>query len=127
MQSKQTREEFERILTDWYKNNPSIVVEKDGKFSRVQLSTDPAAIKSRVDDTIDNIIGIKDILDPEAGYYGAGKSKHFKHRLVDIPNALVLDFIQTNPIAVMKAYVPSVLELVMSFLDSLMGHLLTIY
>ena len=102
---KANRVEFERILTDWYRNNPSIVVEKDGKFSKVQLSTDPAAIKSRVDDTIDNIIGIKDILDPEAGYYGAGKSKHFKHRLVDIPNALVLDFIQTNPIAVMKAYV----------------------
>jgi len=102
---KANRVEFERILTDWYKNNPSIVVEKDGKFSKVQLSTDPAAIKTRVDDTIDNIIGIKDILDPEAGYYGAGKSKHFKHRLVDIPNALVLDFIQTNPIAVMKAYV----------------------
>ena len=38
------------------------------------------------------------------GYYGAGKSKHFKHRLVDIPNNLVLDYIQTNPIAVMKAY-----------------------
>ena len=76
---KANRVEFERILTDWYRNNPSIVVEKDGKFSKVQLSTDPAAIKTRVDDTIDNIIGIKDILDPEAGYYGAGKSKHFKH------------------------------------------------
>ena len=98
-------EDFKRILTEWYTKNPSIIVRgKDGKSSRVMLDTSEQAIRRRVDETVDTILGIKDILDPEIGYYGAGKSKHFKHRLVDIPNELVLDYIQTNPVAVMKAY-----------------------
>jgi hypothetical protein len=98
-------EDFKRILTEWYTKNPSIIVRgKDGKSSRVMLDTSEQAIAKRVDETVDTILGIKDILDPEIGYYGAGKSKHFKHRLVDIPNELVLDYIQTNPVAVMKAY-----------------------
>ena len=102
---KANLEDFKRILTEWYTKNPSIIVRgKDGKSSRVMLDTSEQAIRGRVDETVDTILGIKDILDPEIGYYGAGKSKHFKHRLVDIPNELVLDYIQTNPVAVMKAY-----------------------
>tara|TARA_R100000329_G_scaffold150291_2_gene142812 strand:- start:3153 stop:6650 length:3498 start_codon:yes stop_codon:yes gene_type:complete len=96
---------FRDILFEWYSNNPSVIRKnKDGKFARVELSTTRKDIAKRVDETVASILGIKDILDPEIGYYGAGKSKHFKHRLVDIPNELVLDYIQTNPIAVMKAY-----------------------
>jgi len=102
---KANLEDFKRILTEWYTKNPSVIVRgKDGKSSRVMLDTSEQAIRGRVDETVDTILGIKDILDPEIGYYGAGKSKHFKHRLVDIPNELVLDYIQTNPVAVMKAY-----------------------
>ena len=98
-------DDFKRVLTEWYTNNPSIIAKgKDGRFARVELSTKKEAVSKRVNETVDAILGIKDILDPEVGYYGAGKSKHFKHRLVDIPNELVLDYIQTNPIAVMKAY-----------------------
>ncbi len=102
---KANMEDFKRILSEWYTKNPSIIVRgKDGKSSRVTLDTSEEAVSKRVNDTVDSIMGIKDILDPEVGYYGAGKSKHFKHRLVDIPNELVLDYIQTNPVAVMKAY-----------------------
>ena len=102
---KANMDDFKRVLTEWYTNNPSVISKgKDGKFSRIELSIEPKAVVKRVNQTVDAILGIKDILDPEVGYYGAGKSKHFKHRLVDIPNNLVLDYIQTNPIAVMKAY-----------------------
>ena len=102
---KENKENFKSILVKWYTNNPSIISRgKDGKFGRVTLATDSISINRRADETIDTILGIKDILDPEIAYYGAGKSKHFKHRGVDIPNGLVLDFIQTNPVAVMKAY-----------------------
>jgi len=102
---KENKENFKNILVKWYTNNPSIISRgKDGKFGRVTLATDSISINRRADETIDTILGIKDILDPEIAYYGAGKSKHFKHRGVDIPNGLVLDFIQTNPVAVMKAY-----------------------
>ena len=100
------REELERILAEWYRENPSVIVKtKDQKFERVTLSTDPDALAKRSKDTVDEILGLTDLGDIDNGYFGAGKSKHFKHRLVDIPNARVLDFIETNPVRVMKAYV----------------------
>jgi len=100
------REAFEAILVKWYTDNPSIItMGRDKKPKRVQLQTDEASIKKRANESIDTILGIKDIADPEIAYYGAGKSKHFKHRGIDIPNELVLDFMITNPVSVMKAYV----------------------
>ena len=74
------------------------------KFTKTTLPTDDKSIALRAKEATDNILGMKDVTDPEMGYYGAGKSKHFKHRALDIPNELVIDFIQTNPVAVMKAY-----------------------
>ena len=49
-------------------------------------------------------MGRRDVTQEEQSYYGAGKSKHLRHRELDIPNALVVDFIHTNPISVMKTY-----------------------
>lgn len=103
---KANREELERILAEWYRENPSVIVKtKDQKFERVTLSTAPEALAKRARETVDEIMGLSDLGDIDNGYFGAGKSKHFKHRLVDIPNAKVLDFIETNPVRVMKAYV----------------------
>ena len=36
-------------------------------------------------------------------YTGQGKAKHFKHRELDIPNSLILDFIELDPLKVHKA------------------------
>jgi hypothetical protein len=36
--------------------------------------------------------------------FGVGRSKHFRHRELDIPNKLVTDFMVTDPLAVMKTY-----------------------
>lgn len=103
---RNNREELERILAEWYRENPSVIVKaKSGKFERVTLSSDPDALAKRSKDTVDEILGLSDLGDLDNGYFGAGKSKHFKHRLVDIPNEKVLDFIETNPVSVMKAYV----------------------
>ena len=97
---------FEAILVKWYTENPSIItMTKDKKPKRVILQTDEESIKKRAKESINTILGIRDIADPEIAFYGAGKSKHFKHRGIDIPNELVLDFMITNPVSVMKAYV----------------------
>ena len=98
------REAFEDILKAWFKENPQIVRMVGPKFIKTTLPTDDKSIALRAKEATDNILGMKDVTDPEMGYYGAGKSKHFKHRALDIPNELVIDFIQTNPVAVMKAY-----------------------
>ena len=34
--------------------------------------------------------------------YGHSKSQHMRHRTLDIPNKMVVDFIVTDPIDVMK-------------------------
>lgn len=101
------REGFSKILNDWFTANPSTFARnsKSGKYERIDLSTNPEAISKRVDDMIDNLMGESDPLNPDATYYGMGKSKHFKHRVLDIPNELVLDYMVRNPINIMKAYV----------------------
>ena len=87
---------FDRELPDIRSRQPAVV--------KRDLSTDPEAIQKRVDETIDEIIGLSDPANDMNAYYGAGKSKHFRHRKLDIPNALVYEFIQNDPLAVMKAY-----------------------
>ena len=101
---KADRAGFERKLVDWFRENPMVARRTAGKVNRTVMNTDEVSLKQRASDATDNILGIKDITDPEIGYYGMGKSKHFKHRSLDIPNKLILDYIQTNPIAIMRAY-----------------------
>lgn len=101
------RESLEQILADWYKENP-FTYERDlktGKWNRTELSTDDASVRGRAARTVDNILGLND---EEVQMFGGGGSKHFRHRAVDIPNSKVLDFIETNPIAIMKAYTTKV-------------------
>ena len=100
------RDQFSRILYNWYKDNLDIVQynPRTKKYETKTLSSKPDAINARVKDTIDTITGKKDAGDEAFVYYGRGKSKHLRHRELDIPNALVVDFIQTNPVAVMRNY-----------------------
>jgi hypothetical protein len=106
---KKNRAGFEAVLTEWFTNNPNTIIRnKSGIFEKVDLSTNESAISGRVNKMIDDLLGLSDVLDVDAGYFGMGKSKHMKHRVVDIPNELVLDFIEKNPVKVMKAYVSRV-------------------
>ena len=102
---QKNREEFEDVLYNWFRDNPATVQRKvDGKFQRVKLSQEESAVKGRVKKMTDDLLGMGDPSDIDVGYFGLGKSKHMKHRVVDIPNEGVLKFINTNPMQVMMAY-----------------------
>jgi hypothetical protein len=99
------RPEFEKILAKWYQSNPETYTKlPNGRWGKVKMSSSPDAIAKRVKDTVDRMLNDPDPLDPDKMFYGVGKSKHFKHRALDIPNRLVLDYMQRNPINIMKAY-----------------------
>ena len=101
---KKDRKSLEKILINWYANNNKVFVKQNGKFVVKEMATDEDSLAKRAEETVDNILGIKDIVDPEQIAYGFGKSKHLRHRQLDIPNRLVFDFIVQDPIAIMKAY-----------------------
>lgn len=98
------RGELHEILTKWYKENPFVYVfnKQTNSYDKVKLS--PRTASKRANDTIDKILNLEDVTAESNAFYGYGRSKHFRHREVDIPNKLVMDFIETNPVAVMKAY-----------------------
>lgn len=97
------RESFAKILFDWYSQNP-YTYQLDGKmkWKRIDLKVNDRDIAERVEKTINNILEISDAEDiPNVG---AGKSKHLKHRKLDIPNELVWDYMVQDPLAIMKGY-----------------------
>lgn len=100
------RVRFEEILTDWYMKNPVIYRfnEKLGKYERVELKPDLKSAQARAKETTDGLLGMRDTTNETHAFFGMGKSKHFKHRTLDIPNSLVTEFIETDPFTVMKAY-----------------------
>ena len=111
----ENRDKLKAILSSWYQANPYIykakinsVTGKQSGWERVELDSSITATNKRADDTIDEILGIKDPTDVNAQYFGHGRSKHFKHRGIDIPNKLVVEFIETNPVNVMKTYTAKV-------------------
>ena len=101
---KKNRADLEKIIAEWYMGNPTVYVKENGKYVKKELDGSVKAAEDRAKKTVDNILGIKDIVDPEQIAYGYGKSKHLRHRELDIPNSLVLEFIHTDPMAIMKAY-----------------------
>jgi len=101
---KKDRKALEKILVNWYAENNTVFVKQNGKFVAKELDTDGDSLAKRAEETVDNILGIKDIVDPEQIAYGFGKSKHLRHRQLDIPNHLVFEFIVQDPIAIMKSY-----------------------
>ena len=102
----ENRARFEEILTQWYMDNPSIYVfnEATGKYEQKLLKAGYEASRKRATDTTDGLLGMRDTTNETHSFFGMGKSKHFKHRTLDIPNNLVMDFIETDPFTVMKAY-----------------------
>lgn len=101
---KKDRKALEKILVNWYAENNTVFVKQNNKFVAKELDTDEESLAKRAKETVDNILGIKDIVDPEQISYGLGKSKHLRHRQLDIPNHLVFDFIVQDPMAIMKSY-----------------------
>mgnify|MGYP003113598102 CR=1 FL=1 len=95
---------FEKILSEWMRENPYTYAydPKDKIIKATKISTDPDDISKRVKEMVDKILNEGDPF--EGLSYGYGKSKHFKHKMIDIPNELIADFIITNPVQAMMAY-----------------------
>jgi hypothetical protein len=103
---KSNRDAFSKVLFDWYQKNPYTyeLNVKTGEWEKVNFSTDPASIQARVDSSIQRILGEEDPTNVDKISFGYGRSKHFRHRQIDIPNKLVADFIVKDPLSVMKTY-----------------------
>lgn len=101
---KKRRNELESIIARWYTNNPTVWRFENGKWVQKKFSPDPDAIRQRAKQTVDNILNDPDPTGDSSIAYGYGRSKHFRHRKLDIPNELVWDFIMQDPIAIMKTY-----------------------
>jgi len=81
-------DEFKLILRTWYTNNP--------------IGTQTAeSIEKSVEQTVNKILNKSPVDDD---FMGAGLSKHLRHRELDIPNHLLMDFIETNPMDVALYY-----------------------
>ena len=107
------------IIARYYQDNPlseGFVNTKTGKTlteKELTLLNSEASIRQRAEATVKAIENKGDIYDIDAqdivsntmfeGFIEVS-SKHIKHRNLDIPTYLVKDFIEMNPISVMKAY-----------------------
>ena len=111
---KNNRAGFANVLRDWFINNPTVWVRQpNGTLEKVPAlthadkmkATSEGNLNARIENTINNIIkGKQDITSDEMAFFGHGKSKHLRHRTLDIPNSLVTDFIIKNPVQVMQVY-----------------------
>lgn len=96
---------LEKILADWYRKNPTIYSRNSkGEYVKSTLPDDDKSVMGRAKQSVDTILGLGDVTDVDVATFGYGKSKHLNHRGIDIPNKLVLDYMHTNPVMVMKAY-----------------------
>lgn len=103
---RERREEFANILKAWFRDNPYITRfnEETKTWERIALGTDEDAIARRVDHTIDNILQENQNKDVEEVFVGGGRSTNIQARSLDIPNSLVVDFIELDPTALMATY-----------------------
>ena len=102
---RKDRDGFYQILYKWFEEHPFIYrLDEAGNPTKVELSVIPEDISARVNKTIDGILGETDPADLDNLSFGSGRSTHFRSRQLDIPNSLVVDFMITDPLAVMKAY-----------------------
>ena len=110
---RDNRNVFVERLVTWFQENPKIIVRnKYGELEQkpalspfeIAKATEPKALLKRANETTDRILGLDDTTDESIQFFGHGVSKHFKHRTLDIPNKLITEFIETNPLRVMRAY-----------------------
>jgi hypothetical protein len=96
---------FRNILVNWFRDNNVIYRRDDkGRFVRVEMPTDSASLITRADETINNILGEFDDDAIDAIFSGYGRNGPMISRTLNIPNALVKDFMVTNVREVMLSY-----------------------
>lgn len=103
---RQNKEAFTNIIMDEFRRNPH-VYEFDpvsGDYVRKTLSIDPVMLRERADRTVNNILSESDPVGSGDVVAGLGRSKHFRHRTLDIPTAAIIDYIELNPVSVLNSY-----------------------
>tara|TARA_R100000664_G_scaffold807_3_gene2397 strand:- start:1657 stop:5022 length:3366 start_codon:yes stop_codon:yes gene_type:complete len=102
----ENRAELEGIFRNHYRQHPFIFRydPQEKQYIQKRLRTDDNSINERVKETIDNILGDENPVTTENISFGHGQSNHLKHRLVDIPNHIVSDFIIKDPVKLMMGY-----------------------
>lgn len=96
-----------KILEDHYVNNPEATIfAPEGPKTKVPVSSSRKAARKRAEKTVNKIINDPEMTDGdlEKMFFGQGKSKHFMHRTLDIPNKLLVDYIEEDPLTVFMAY-----------------------
>ena len=103
---RNNRKRFEDILTNYYFKNPYHVTwnSRTNQMDVIPRSPTRKEARNRAKETTQRILN-ENYEEVEDIYTGQGKAKHFKHRELDIPNSLILDFIELDPLKVHKAYV----------------------
>jgi hypothetical protein len=98
--------QLKNTLAAWYRENPYIFSynEKLKRWERVELATDPDSIARRVDETVQNIMNERPDRPADEVFLGTGRAGHIRARQLNIPNQLVWDFIEHNPVALMRNY-----------------------
>tara|TARA_R100000544_G_scaffold33872_1_gene20483 strand:- start:878 stop:4288 length:3411 start_codon:yes stop_codon:yes gene_type:complete len=107
---KNNPEGFHKILREYMLTNPNMhTLKRPKKTLKQKRDKTPAdfygpTTQFNVDGRVDSIV--QSILNKNYGedFYGHGVGKHLNRKIIAIPNSLVTEFIETNPITVMKAY-----------------------
>jgi hypothetical protein len=103
---RQNKEAFTKIIMEEFSKKP-YVYEYDpvkGDYVRKELSSDPAMVRARAERTVNNILSEGDPVDAGDVVAGLGRSKHFRHRKLDIPTSAIIDYIELNPVSVLNSY-----------------------
>jgi len=97
----QNRDEFEGILVNWFKGQTPRVDPKTG----LPIIRSEADLKLEAKNTTDLILNeANDGVNVNELHIAGNVSKHSKGRELTIPNKLVVDFIETNPMSVIRSY-----------------------
>ena len=97
----QNRDEFEGILVKWYRGQTPKVDPKTGQpiiRTEADLKLDAKNTTNLILNEADDGVNINEL------HIAGNVSKHSKGRELTIPNRLVVDFIETNPMAVIRSY-----------------------
>jgi len=103
---RQNKEAFTKIIMEEFSKKP-YVYEYDpvkGDYSRKELSSEPAMVRARAERTVNNILSEGDLVGSGDVVAGLGRSKHFRHRTLDVPTAAIIDYIELNPVSVLNSY-----------------------
>ena len=102
------REKFEQIIKDSFLRDPFIYVKKGNEFVKEPMAIDEESLLKRAKQVTNNILGENDIANLDMTYNGSGRSKHLRHRQISATDQELFEFLEQDPLKVMRAYVSKV-------------------